>query len=94
MFDLFVKALETGTKVPVTKDNAGAISLLAKGSWLEDLLSESSALQVASNPELITVLSDRVTKLEHQLYSQPLLILTELKDSTATIESRLSHFCA
>jgi hypothetical protein len=40
IFEVFVKALETGRKVHVTKENASAISLLAKDFWLEDLRSE------------------------------------------------------
>jgi hypothetical protein len=34
IFEIFVKALETEVNVPVTKENAGAISLLAKGKVL------------------------------------------------------------
>jgi hypothetical protein len=61
VFELFVKALETGEKVPVTKENAGSISLLAKEFWLEDLLSECSALQMVSIPKLIADLSQPLT---------------------------------
>jgi hypothetical protein len=46
IFKMFVNALKTGTKVPVTKENSVSISLLAKEFWLEDLLAECSALQV------------------------------------------------
>jgi hypothetical protein len=67
IFEIFVEALKTGTKVAVTKENAGAISLLAKEFWLEDLLSECSALQIASVPEQIAALSERISKLEHQI---------------------------
>jgi hypothetical protein len=56
IFEIFVKALETGGKVPVTKQNAGAISLLAKEFWLDELLSECSALQTVSPSDQITVL--------------------------------------
>jgi hypothetical protein len=38
VFELFVKALGTGQKPPVTQENARDISLLAKEFWLEDLL--------------------------------------------------------
>jgi hypothetical protein len=58
IFRVFARSLETGTKASVTKENAGAISLLAKKFWLEDLLSECSALQIASSPELIAALSE------------------------------------
>jgi hypothetical protein len=37
IFEVFVEALETGTQVRVTKENAGAISLHAKDFWHEDL---------------------------------------------------------
>jgi hypothetical protein len=40
LFKIFVNALATGTKIPVTKENSGSISLLANEFWLEDLLSE------------------------------------------------------
>jgi TPR repeat protein len=57
IFDVFVKALGTGGKVPVTKEDARAISLLAKEFWLEDLLSECSALQISSIIEWRVTLS-------------------------------------
>jgi hypothetical protein len=78
ILEVFVETLMTGTKVAVTKDNAGAISLLAKEFWLEDLLSECSALQIASTPELIAALSERISKLEHQISFHPLTLLAEL----------------
>jgi hypothetical protein len=81
IFELFVKALEKGTKVRVAKENAGSISVLAKEFWLEDLLSECSVLQVSSTPELIATLSDRITKLEHPLSSRRLSIIAELRES-------------
>jgi hypothetical protein len=84
LFQAFVKALETGTKVPVTKENAYAISPLAKEFWLEDLLSECSALQTA--PEQITVLYQRITKLEYQI---SLASMEELRESIANHERRL-----
>jgi hypothetical protein len=43
IFEVFVEALKRGTKVAVTKENAGAISILAKEFWLEDLVLECSA---------------------------------------------------
>jgi hypothetical protein len=83
IFEVFVEALKTGTKVAVTKENAGVISLLAKEFWLEDLLSECSSLQIASAPELIASLSERISKLEHQISSQPSTLIAELKESIA-----------
>jgi hypothetical protein len=74
IFKVFVEALETGTKIAVTKENAGAISLLAREFLLEDLLSDCSALQIASTPELIAALSERISRLERQISSQPLAI--------------------
>jgi PHD/YefM family antitoxin component YafN of YafNO toxin-antitoxin module len=90
IFELFVKALGTGEKVSVTKENAGAVSLLAKEFWLDDLLSECSALQMASLPELVAALSERISKLEHQLSSHPLALLAELKESVADHERQLT----
>jgi uncharacterized coiled-coil protein SlyX len=89
VFELFMKALETGGKVPITKENAGSISLLAKEFWLDDLLSECSTLQMTSTPELITALSERISKLERQMTSQPLAIVAELKESIANHERQL-----
>jgi uncharacterized coiled-coil protein SlyX len=90
IFELFVDSLKTGTKVVITMENAGAISLLAKEFWLSDLLSECSALQTASVPELLAVLSERISKLEHQISSQPLAI-AELKESIVNHERRLEN---
>jgi hypothetical protein len=50
-------------KVPVTKENAGAISLLAKEFWLEDLVSECSSLEAVPEPEFVIALSQRISKL-------------------------------
>jgi hypothetical protein len=87
--ELFVKALATGGRVPVTIENAGAVSLLAKEFWLEDLISECSVLQRASTPELIASLSVRISKLEGQISSQPLAGLSKLKKSIAHHERQL-----
>jgi hypothetical protein len=61
-------------------------SLLANEFWLERLVSECSALPIASNPELITALSEGISKLEHQISSQPLTIIPELKESITNHE--------
>jgi hypothetical protein len=92
VFELFVKALVTGGKVPVTKENAGSISLLAKEFWLEDLLSQSSALQMDSTPELMASLSARISKLERQISSQLLALIAELKESIGCHERQLQSF--
>jgi hypothetical protein len=89
LFELFARSLEACEKVPVTKDNAGALSLLAKGFWFEDLLSECSALQMASTPELIAALSQRISKLEHHISSHALDILAELKESMENHDRQL-----
>jgi hypothetical protein len=88
-FEVFVKALEAGTKVPVTKDNAGHISLLAKEFSLVDLLAECSALQMAAAPELIAALSERLSKVEQQISLHPLAIIAELKTSVANHDGQL-----
>jgi uncharacterized coiled-coil protein SlyX len=89
IFEVFVDSLKTGTKVSVTKENAGAISVLAKEFWLEDLLSECSALQMASLPEIVSALSERISQLEDQISSQPLALIAELKESLANHERQL-----
>jgi hypothetical protein len=89
IFELFVKALQTGGKVPVSKENSSAISLLAKEFWLEELLSECSALQASSAPELIRALSERITKLEDQMSSPTSAIIAQLKESLADHERQL-----
>jgi hypothetical protein len=62
IFELLVWALETGKRVPVTHENASAFSLLANEFWLEDLLFECSVLEMVSTAELITALSERISK--------------------------------
>jgi uncharacterized coiled-coil protein SlyX len=89
VFEEFVKALETGGKVRVTKENAGSISILAQEFWLEDLLAECFALEGPSVLELITYLSERISKLEGQMSSQRLAIIAELKESIADHERQL-----
>jgi hypothetical protein len=85
IFELFVKALESGAKVPITNENAGSISFLAKEFCLEDLLSECSALQISST----AALSERISKLECQIFSQPLTIIAELKGSVLNHDRQL-----
>jgi hypothetical protein len=75
-----MKALETGGKVPVTKETARAIYVLTKEYWIDELVSEFSALQAASAAELIAALSDRIIKLEHQLSFGPSGIIAELRE--------------
>jgi hypothetical protein len=50
VFELFVKAMETGGNVPSTKENAGSISLLAKEFWLGDLFLECAGFHMGSTP--------------------------------------------
>jgi hypothetical protein len=71
IFGVIAKTLETGGKVPVTKENAGTISVPVNVLCLEDLLSDCSALQLGLAPEFIAALPERISKLEHQISSQP-----------------------
>jgi uncharacterized coiled-coil protein SlyX len=88
IFEIFARSLETGTKVSVTKENAGPISVLAKEFCLGDLFSECSAPETAAVPELIAALSERISKLENQISSQP-VSLAELRESIANHERQL-----
>jgi hypothetical protein len=88
MFEIFVNHLETGTKVSVTKENAFAISLLAKEFGLVELLSECSSRYVVSLLDFI-VLSERMTKLEHQISCLDLAVAPQLKESIANHEQQL-----
>jgi hypothetical protein len=85
IFQSFVKALETGTKISVIKENASAVSLLAKEFWLVDLVSESPGLQAVPNPEFMITLyastSNVSPKLEHQMSTQVLAIMPQLKEA-------------
>jgi hypothetical protein len=49
-------------------------------------IADCSALQAASALELFAPLSDRISKLEHQMSSQPLTLIAELKESIANHE--------
>jgi hypothetical protein len=51
------------SRLESSKFRASSISVLAKEFWLDDLLSECSALQMASRPELIAASSERIPKL-------------------------------
>jgi hypothetical protein len=76
-----VKALEPGTKIPITKENANAISGLASEFWRDDLVSEYSALQAASAPDLTTSRSQQIVMLEHETSSHSLTVVHELTES-------------
>jgi uncharacterized coiled-coil protein SlyX len=89
IFEVFVKALGTGSKVPVTKENVASISLLAKEFWVEELFSECSALMSSSAPELITAISERIGKLETQISSYRSTITT-LSDRVTKLEDQIS----
>jgi hypothetical protein len=67
IFKVFVKSLETGTKITVTKANASELSLLAQEFWLDGLLSECSAVLAVSASEFITTLFNRISKLENKV---------------------------
>jgi archaellum component FlaC len=85
VFRVFVKALETGTKVPVTRENAASVSLLVAEFWFDDIPTARSA---TSSPEFITALSEQISSLEHQMSSQPLAV-AELKESIANHDRQL-----
>jgi hypothetical protein len=87
IFQVFVKALETGSKVPVAKETAASISLLAKEFWLEELLSECSALMSCSAPELIMALSERIARFENQMSSYRSTI-TKLSERVTKLENQ------
>jgi small GTP-binding protein len=89
IFELFVTSLETGTKIPITTENASAISTLAREFWVEDLFTESSSVQAASSPDLVAALSERISTLEHQLSSQVLIHVSELKESIKNQDRQL-----
>jgi uncharacterized coiled-coil protein SlyX len=89
IFRVFVKALETGGKVPVTKENASAISLLAREFWLEELVSECSAVMSTSPAALITALSERIGKLESQVSAYRSTI-TKLSDRVTKLGNQVS----
>jgi hypothetical protein len=78
-----------GTKIAVAKENAGAISLLAHEFGLEELLSDCSAFQRASAPELIALLSERISKLASHKLSYPRKTITELKERIENRERQL-----
>jgi hypothetical protein len=87
IFQVFVKAVGTGAKVPITQENVTSISLLAKEFWLEELFSECSALLSSSAPELITALSERIVKLETQISSDRTTI-AKLSDRVTKLENQ------
>jgi hypothetical protein len=89
VFEIFVKSLETGSKVQVTNETAGALSLLAKEFWLDELLLECFSVQVVSAPEVIAALSDRISKLEDQMSSRFSAIIPELTESVANHERQI-----
>jgi hypothetical protein len=81
IFEVFVKALETGRKILITKENANAVSVLVMEFWLEDLVSECFALEAVLGPDRITALSARISQIENQMSSQVSGIIPELRKS-------------
>jgi uncharacterized coiled-coil protein SlyX len=67
VFESFVHSLTTQTKLSVTKENAGSLSLLAKEFSFNDLAEECAAFSVPSDP--MSSLPARVCKLELQVSS-------------------------
>jgi hypothetical protein len=89
LFEVFVKALKKGSKIPVTSETAGPLSLLAEEFRFVELLSECSSLQVNASAGSISILSDRVSKLEHHMSLLPLAIIAELKESITSHDRQL-----
>jgi hypothetical protein len=67
VFQGFVNALQTNKKAQVTSVNAAALALLAREFWLEELLSDCTSPSPLSASELITLLCERISKVEQQL---------------------------
>jgi small GTP-binding protein len=91
IFEVFVKALETGRKIPITKENASTILILAREFWVEDLVCECSALEAVLDSDRITTLSERISTLENQISSQLLTIVPELKESIRNHDRQLEY---
>jgi hypothetical protein len=81
--------VDTGAKVPATKDDSSAISTMAHKLSLEDLVEECSALQVSSTTDLITTLAERISKLEHQMLSHIQGIAPGLQESISNHDRQL-----
>jgi hypothetical protein len=91
IFEVFVTALATGAKVSVTNENMASISLLAKEFWFEELVSEYSDREPVSVPEVVKALSERISKLEHDMSSSDLGIALELKESITSHDQQLER---
>jgi hypothetical protein len=89
ILEVFVKGLKNGSKIPVTSETVGPLSLLAEEFHSAELLSECSSLQVNSSAESISILSDRISKLEHHVSSLPLSIFAELRESITNHDRQL-----
>jgi hypothetical protein len=84
IFETFVRALETGTKVSVTNDNVDSILRLAEEFWLGELISECSILRARFVSDSIVRLSDRVAEMEHQT-----TIIPEMREMLANYGRQL-----
>jgi hypothetical protein len=67
VFQVFVKSLETNTKVPITNDNVASISLLAREFCCEELLSECSSFSRDHQLESISALSSRFSEVDRRI---------------------------
>jgi hypothetical protein len=56
IFQVFAKCLEMGTRISFTQDTVRGLSLPAKEFYVDDLLSQCSALETRSVIELISQL--------------------------------------
>jgi hypothetical protein len=91
VFQAFVTAVTTGAKIPLTRANADSLSLLAREFSLEHLLSEGRAFQPLGTPEFISDLSDRLCRLENQVFSECKTILPELQAAIENHDRQLEH---
>jgi hypothetical protein len=86
VFETFVNSLKSQTKIPVTKENAAFLFLLANEFFLSDLASFCATFPVSL--EQFSVLSERVSQLERQTssFGNP---LRTFKDAVQSHDRRL-----
>jgi hypothetical protein len=87
VFETFVDSLKTQQKLTVTRENAAALSLLAKEFFLSELAAECSSFSVDS----LSGLCERVANLERQLSSLPTRL--EIDEQFGSHERQLASLC-
>jgi hypothetical protein len=75
IFEIFVKTLETGTKVSVTNGNVDSLILLAEEFCLQELIAECSILRASLIPESKCTFHQIITQNEFQT-----VVMLELKE--------------